>query len=266
MIRMISNRIADMGGDMHGASKARWNPGLLVDPKVIVRWQFEPGAAIVTDTGTTGTNHLGNVGVASYTSDRREGKGCADFELSEGDYMGIGHAQQSAGFPLKGGTTNKKMTICVWIKPESLPGAGAYAFIVSKEQSGQYCFDLTIQNIAGTMYLRHAIGYNGNASIEVKTASIPFVAGRWYHVAYSFDDSTKGYHIRIYGRTEDATWDATANFTNNISLDNVPWTLGVFHSLSDESWYDGLMDEFVLFNDVYGSADIDLVRKGKYKY
>jgi hypothetical protein len=224
------------------------------DPNCVALWRFEPGALTADSIGT---NALGNKGVTAQTTDRMEGSASGDFEFSENDYMSIADANLSAKYPHKNGTSNRKMSLCFWLKFESLPAPGAGALLYGKQSASPVSQALvTAYNSGGTTRLTFRTGYNGSSSVDYHLSSL--VANVWYHVALTYDSNNGNYRIRI--------WDSVANailgvdkigtqFYNAPSVDG-PVIIG--------QYLDGLMDEVVVFSDILTVAEIDKIRQGTY--
>jgi hypothetical protein len=221
-------------------------------------WKFEDGA-LTTDS--KGTNTWSNTGCAADTSNYREGAASVDVEA--GDTMTIADGSLDAGFPLKNGDTNKKISVCLWIRPDVLPAAWAEYSIYEKGLSSNTTrsFVVSITRVDGgaTTRVSMRIGYNSGGSFEQKIASTPaLTANQWYHVGVTFEDSSKAYLIRVYDYTAATAYTASGTTTNNINV-----ATGVL-SLSSAAQYDGRVDELVVFNDILSAAEIDQIRGGTY--
>jgi len=231
------------------------------DLDCVAVWRFESGA-LTTDSQRSNTLTDNNT-VGTETSDYKEGSACADFELSNSEYFSITDTNLDSAFPMKSGDTNKKLSICGWFKPESLSGGAIGVF--SKYDSGgdRRCFMLRID---GTDNFIMYIGYNGGASSEaLVTAGTP-ATGHWYHVGFTFNDSDKSWQFVLWDDTAGSkVIDASGTAANNINIS----TAGFFIGGRDENggvdyFFDGLIDEVVVFNDILTAAQIDEIRQGAY--
>jgi RHS repeat-associated protein len=228
------------------------------DPNCVAVWRLEEGA-LTADSRSSNT--LTNHGAAAQTSSYREGAGCADFERSESDYMSISDASLCSDFPLKSGDTNKKISLCAWIKIESSP-AGATQYVAGK-------YDYTNNKRSLAVYLddsRHialTIGYNGGSSYDSHPSTATLALGSWYHVAATFDDSTRAWRLNVWSETSSSVVvDMSGTNAHNINLSDAAWVVGNAHNSA--SYFDGLIDEVVVFNDVLTPEEIAQIRQGTF--
>jgi hypothetical protein len=90
-------------------------------------------------------------------------------------------------------------------------------------------------------------------------------AGQWYHLAMTYDDTTKTYRIRCYDQEADVASERTGSFANNIAVTKADIRIGASPVLAEGNYLDGLMDECAVFNDVLTAVEIDKIRQGTYK-
>ncbi len=234
------------------------------DANCVALWKLDDGVLTVDDKGTnTLTN---NNAVTSDNADFKEGDGSADFENSgaENQHLSITDTNLDAGFPLKNGDANKKISVCTWYKQESEVSLGGL-FAKWDSVGGKRSFALVTDNEIGGNYARLLLGYNGGASTEFSTIfGTNFVSGIWYHIGATFQDSDKSYRIRVWDDNAGALLDADVigNFTNNIDINNAAVTLGALNPPSN--LFDGKLDETVIFKDILTLGEIDQIRAGTY--
>ncbi len=227
------------------------------DENCVALWSVENGA-LTTDS--IGSNTLtDNNTVQSETSDYKEGSGCADFEYANSEYFNITDSNLDSDFPLKSGDTNKKISVCFWVKFESL---FAYQYLFSKWDISGSDKSFAVVMLTDTINIR--VGYNGGASDESLPFGTTVQTGRWYHVGATYDDSDKSYRLRIWDDTAGALLgsDATGNATNNIDINSADVCIGGRHGGS--SLHDGLLDEVPVFDDILSTTEIDQIRAGTY--
>lgn len=220
------------------------------DSNCVALWRFESGA-LTTDS--KGSNTLtDNNTVQEDTSNQKEGSCCADCEADNVEYFSITDGNLDSGFPLKSGDSNKKISICAWLKIESIV---SNHFIYTKYSSGNYSIRITLFS---NSKIQLRIGYNGGASSEDLYYADPgMVTGRWFHIAATFDDTDKSWKFIIWDDTASSKiLDTSGTATNNINVGSADVEIG--HG------FDGLIDEMVVFKDILSTAEIDQIRGGTY--
>jgi len=234
-----------MANDFSGDSncKAVWNldsGALTTDSK---------GSNTLTDNNTVGTDG----------ADYKQGDQSADFVNANDEYLSITDANLDAGFPLKNGDSNKKISLCFWMKHDDLV---SYYIMGKWNAAGAKRSILVSKGWGDDLWLY--IGYNGGASNESVAHASIFAANIWYHVGITLDDSDKSYRIRVWDDNASAILgsDKTGNFTNNINIEDAAWTIG----RREDSGYslDGHLDEICIFNDILTTDEIDQIRAGTY--
>jgi hypothetical protein len=225
---------------------------------VIALWNME-SAALTTDS--IGSNTLSNNGVTADTSRKMQGGSSA--YMTTGDWMDITDASLNTGFPFRsadGSGAVEEFTICAWVALDSLPGGG-YHTIIAK-----YDWDNTKRSWMCDIhsdYWGFLFGYNSGASdLVVNCSSITKpVVGRWYHVAWTFENSTGGWKCRVYDTWTDSVEEETGTIAQTVSITDSIVEIG---KAGSTNYMDGSIDELVVFNRVLSSADIDKIRQGTY--
>lgn len=230
------------------------------DPNCVALWRFEDGA-LTTDT--IGTNTLTNNNeIVSNQVDFKEGSASADFEAGSFQYMSITDADLDAGFPLKNGDANKKISICGWFLAESQP---AEAGLFSKWELTGNNRSLIIR--ADNATFNAWIGYNSGASTENLFTTGSLVVGRFYHYGFTYDNSDKSWKVRVWDDTaESIVINTSGTSTNNISAGSAPVGVGVgfFNGGTPVGFFDGEKDEVPVFKDILTIGEIDEIRQGIY--
>jgi hypothetical protein len=229
-----------------------------VDPNCVALWRFEEGHLLEDSIGNhTLANHNG------VTTDplAQEGAACANFERTASQYLSIPDANLAPGFPLKSGDTNKKISVCVWLRMEE----SIQQFLFAKDGSpGGNSFVLAVEGAAGKHYagIRRGIG-DGSTYDGQSMRSLALVADQWYHIACTYDDTDGSYRLRVYDPVTDTPFELTGKFDTKIAVTTADVRIG--GTLPSKVYYaDGLMDEMVVFNDVLTAAEIDKIRQGTY--
>jgi hypothetical protein len=229
-----------------------------VDPNCVALWRFDEPNMLKDSIGTnTLTNHNG-VTTAPLA---KQGTASANFERDASQYLSITDAALNPGFPLKSGDTNKKISVCVWVRMEE----SIQQFLFAKDGlPGGNSFVLAIQDAAGQRYATIRHGYdNGNSYEGASLLSLSLIAGEWYHIAGTYNDADRSYRIRVYDPVSDTAVERTGTFLNTISVTNAEVRIG--GTLPSTVYYaDCLMDEMVVFNDILTAAEIDKIRQGTY--
>jgi len=231
------------------------------DPHCVALWQFE-SQALTKDS--IGSNRLGNYGVSTQTADVREGTGCADFRAGQRDWMGIDDADLSADFPTRNGDKDVEMSVCFWMKPRSFAYEGT---LISKYQtmSQRRSWQLGLKGpVDGYVQVELGIGLgNSSKRYDLDAAGQKLAKNRWYHVAFTYRDKDQQFRVRVWDADADKlVYDHSDKATSALAVTRAPLILGALGTLSE--FYDGLLDEMVVFNDVLTTDEIDLIRQGRY--
>jgi hypothetical protein len=228
------------------------------DSNCKANWRFENGA-LTTDS--KGTNTLtDNNTVGTDTVNYQEGAASADFESDNTEYFDITDADLDSGFPLKSGDTNKKISVGVWIKLESLANHGNI-FHKWKASGNKRSFAFRVSSDG---LFRLYQGYNGGSSAESVDYTTAMSTGIWYHTGVTYDDSDKSYRIRVWDNNAGDFLDSdlTGSFANAINIESVDLIIGNNETSTNE--FDGLIDELVVFDDILTVGEIDEIRAGTY--
>lgn len=232
------------------------------DANCVALWSHE-GGALLTDS--IGSNTLVEVFTAP-TSDQvnyQEGAGSCDYE-ADGlwCFCTIINAKLDAGFPGKDGTSNTTFSICVWIKPESLPASGSH-YIASKVGTNENSYSIRLTYNAGTVYPELGVSQSGIDWVWY-TYGTGIVAGNWYHIGATYEGGTYAYRLRIYDltNTQILGTEITGTGPGDFNCDTGSFATAAINTTIPE--YDGLMDELVVFNDVLSADEIDAIRSGTY--
>lgn len=231
------------------------------DADCVALWSIENGA-LTTDS--VGGNTLTNPGTLVYsdTTNYKEGSGSGVRTAGAGRYMYRTDTDLDAGYPLKNGDSNKKISVCFWVRATALPAVGQHLFSYSKWDSGTRSIALSMFNDSGTVRYNFIHGYNNGDSAEfLEHAGVNITTNIWYHVGVTYDDSDKSYRIRIWDDNASSATETTGNATNNINIETADQRVIATSSDND---FAGQHDEIVVFKDVLSAAEIDKIRSGTY--
>lgn len=227
------------------------------DSDCVAVWNHDDGA-LTTDS--QGGNTLTNNGVSAETGDYKQGDASGDYEDSSSDYQSIADADCDAGFPLKSGDTGKKITILMWVKLETAITSGYDGLIGKWNTSPNRCWAIHLRGVIGGPYVGWYWSSNG-INFEMKESQPQMSAGRWYHIAVTYDDSTKAWGITVYDDSISTKYTNSGNGVNNIALNAVDLEIG--HGAGTD-YFDGLIDEVVIFKRILTSDEIDSIRSGSF--
>ncbi len=233
---------------------------VICPPRPVALWRFEPGA--FTDDSIV-RNNLTNDGAATETTDRKEGAACANLKVAERDSLTIYDDYLSTNFPTRKGDPNVVMTLCFWMKPRSFP---YNATPISKYQiaTDARSWRLFLGSAPNT-YLKLAVGKGTGDEYTEYTfnqATEKLVANHWYHVAFTYRNSDKRYHVRVWDDTDRVIRiDREGTTPAAMAVTNAPIVLG--NTPLESSYFDGLLDEVAVFNTILASPQIDKIRRGE---
>ena len=233
------------------------------DSRCKALWRFESGAL---PTDSKGTNTLTPVNTpTANTSDYKEGAASTALVYASHQFYKIADAALDAGFPLKSGDTSKKATFCFFIKPASYASNGTPQTII-----GYPGYDWgagTIKFFAALANSNELIlywGYSAGHSFYTYNTGIFLDPGAWWHIAIRIDGINKVFNVRAwkYSDSTQKTW----SYTPAIAMDIEASEFRIGGTIQSDTAYsfDGLMDEFVVFNDLLSDTEIDAIRAGTY--
>lgn len=221
-------------------------------------WRFEDGA-LTADSKGSNTLSIGNTPTAD-TSIYKEGS--ASVEIEELDYFSINDADLDAGFPLKSGDTNKKISICFWVRINELPVDNELRMCYRKSTTNKVSFLVYALNDEVKTAFVLQITEDGSSPIMLKHDS-GIAINKWYHVAYTYDVSDESYRIRVWDDTAGAILgvDKTGSGIGDIFVGDAFCVIG-YPTASNTMF--GNLDEMVIFDDVLTVEEIDQIRAGTY--
>jgi regulation of enolase protein 1 (concanavalin A-like superfamily) len=230
----------------------------VVDADCVALWKLNDGVLTVDSIGT---NTLTNSGMVSSTTIYKEGTGSALGDAL-GDQLYCNDGNLDSGFPLKSTESNKIISICGWFRCTGLPASDSRHLWGKLDSTGDLRSILVwISNT--TKYFTFGIGINTGQSLEYDSIETEIEIDVWYHIGVTFDDSDGSYRLRVWnGDADELFGEITGNFSNNISLRNINFSIGDCNNLDGAGGY---RDEVVVFSEVLTADQIDLVRKGGYE-
>ena len=224
------------------------------DSNCLCLYNCESGAL---GTDSQGSIDLANASIDADTTNFKQGSASAlANDLS--DQLWIADASLPAGFPGKSGTTNRTISLCGWIRPAGVEGWHA---IASKYSTGDAKRSWAL-NMDGAE-VKFSLGYNAGASFEeFSHAGVALSANQWYHVAATYNGSSKAWRIRVWDDTGSSVTESTGTGIQTMNLEDTEFTL--FGRDDNIGAMLGNIDELVLFDDVLTADEIDQIRAGTY--
>jgi hypothetical protein len=232
------------------------------DPNCVALWRFE--SAKLTADGV-GANLLTNHGVTANTTDKKEGVSSGDFESSQKDYFSIADTDLSAKFPFSHTTAPKTVSLAFWMRLESLPAADFTFDPFSKVNEGANKFTFATM-VDSSGHVGFLIGNGTAKQYEDAWMTQTCAIGKWYHVVVTYRDSDRTYRINVWdAATATVIVDKTGALITNVVLTNAAVCVGAREDLTAaKRYFDGLLDEMAVFNDVLTSAEIAKIRSETY--
>ena len=164
--------------------------------------------------------------------------------------------QEDSLFIADGGSTDisgseQSMTVSAWVKPES---TSEDYFIVTKYDYGNDQRQFDLQTSGSTSY-KFAVSSDGTFATgadSVSTSTAPSI-GTWVHVVGVYNAETDLLDIYING-VKDAT---SVSHVNGIHDGTSTFNIGAArNSTAPVGWYDGLIDEAIIFDRVLSVTEI----------
>lgn len=187
--------------------------------------------------------------------------------LASAGYDGVTADQQlyipdsslDGGFPFKGGTTNRNMSICFRMNPAE---AGS-KYMIQKFLSSQRSFVIWY-DASNKLYINFYDISNIERDTDLFDTGFTVDGAHWYHVAVTINGTTGAYRIRIHDYTGDAQLDSDKTGTLNGFVDPIQVSTADFVLGSPGTNWEGNLDEVVIFNDILSVAEIDQIRDSTY--
>ena len=180
--------------------------------------------------------------------------------------MRIDYSYLTSDFPTKSGDTDVEMSICFWMKQArfSYENIIISKYLIATGDRSWRIF--TSDRPAEKGVLKIGLGARNGSSFKTYTFGEPeqeLDVDHWYHVAFTYRDADRSYHVRVWDATVGALlFDAEGVAEERIAVTEAPIFLG---NLPLESrYFDGRLDEMVIFKDILTSDEIDRIRQGAY--
>ncbi|MFC1827864.1 LamG domain-containing protein, partial [Thermodesulfobacteriota bacterium] len=231
------------------------------DGNAVALWSLEEASGN-DRVDSIGSNDLSENGTTiARSTNQQEETYSADFESSTSESLTRTDANLDSGFPFKNGDTNKIISVTGWFRLDSF---ATFRVIYGKWEGadGKRVFAISVDGTSGEGDFTVRIGYNSGASAESIYSGNTIELGKWYHFGVTYEDSTKDWQVVLYEEGTGEIVNTSGTATNNINIEDAGLSLGNFFTGS--GYFDGLMDEVVVFDDILTTTEIDQIRQGTY--
>lgn len=239
------------------------------DSNCISVYRTESGALGTDAKGSQALTSLGG-GPSEDTTIFKEGACAARFVAASAYGMYRTDANLSASFPLKSGTSNTTISVCAWVYQDSVGADGDVRSIASKFESGtgaHRTFRALVATVGTSGRARLTSGDTGGNNSTTATHASDLAIQTWFHITCGYRDSDKAYRVFVRdasGNTvgSDVSGTATANIALFAQSDFMVGCQG--EHTSQQSPFDGRIDEVVIFSKLLTATDATNIAKGLY--
>ena len=169
-------------------------------------------------------------------------------KITDGDQTGLDWAGATQDFTLE-----------AWVKLGVTPGLNEIITLMSKEETSslqnQRSWWWYYRDQSNTKYLGINISTIDGTSAEALQVAQTLTAGTWYHIAVTWDASTK----TIEYFTNGSSIGSPAAGTNTVLFNSdAPFVIGTYNDdASGTRFYDGLIDDVRAWDDIRTEAEIN---------
>lgn len=199
-----------------------------------------------------------------YNTTEQQSSNCADFESTSQEYLDIANSSLDSSFPIKSGGSGT-FSLCFWMKVESAPAASTIISKYDYNVTSNRTFLMRFNNGA-TGIIETYIGISGSPYYETLDAAYQMSANRWYHIGFTFNNTTKDWKLRIWDdTTQTVVRNVSSTASNNIQLGSASFAVGAAYATgSPQNYLDAMIDEVVVFDTEISTTDIDDIRNGDF--
>jgi hypothetical protein len=233
-----------------------------VSQYLVSRWNFESSSLGADSKGTTTLTIAG--GASADTNNYIQGASSLyinNLPSYDNHIAYVTDANLPTGFPFKSTDTTKDITVCAWVRMESLDGFG---YIFSKGYTSTYPHHASFILFNNLGRIRLDVGYNEGMNYSTAQFSTTMALNRWYFVCGAYSDSTRNYRIRIWDQNANAVLgsDAAGTFTNNAYVGNYPICIGLACTTQWDGPHqlDARIDKMMVFNKALSASEMDEAR------
>lgn len=194
---------------------------------------------------------------------RKQGLLGAGFAAGDSEYGNRSDGSLSSDFPFKTGTSNLSFSICLWIRQISHPAGNMGIFSKYNTGTGNQKNFLIYYNASNNTIRAH-VGTAGTSEELGHGTGISL--NTYYHITYTYDNSTKTQWLRLRdtnGNVVGADVTRTVTLTPSATAANL--AIGCYYSSSARlGYYNGTIDEVIVFNRAITMAESDAIATGSY--
>ncbi|NGM15036.1 carboxypeptidase regulatory-like domain-containing protein [Verrucosispora sioxanthis] len=214
-------------------------------------WTFD-------ETGTTATDDSGHgnaltIGASASRVAGRSGLGTAlslpgNTAASKTGTINTPHPDTGVSTPVR---TDASFTVTAWVKISSLSGSGAQA-VVSANGSRMPAYHLGYVVSGQRWRFTMATADTDNAPMVSVHSNAAPTAGKWTHLAATFDGASKKMTLYVNGvaQTETVTLSGGFNATSDFSVGRRKWNGGY------DSFFTGVVDDVRFYNFVETATNL----------
>lgn len=228
----------------------------------VALWRFEPAAWLADDIGTATLTATG--AAAAVTTVSIEGDGSAYFSQSDVQTLSVADASLPAGFPWKGSTANRTMTLSMRVRFSAGHAADSVTLASKFNAGGFRLVKTTSGSLAITVYA------GGDLTETAAPAGAEWRENTWYHVvlvisnggATLFGTPNQQWGVCVFDEARDYWLIApeTGTFgSSSLATTSAAFLLGG----TSARWY-GWVDEVAVYNAVLPLDELILLRERAY--
>jgi hypothetical protein len=223
-------------------------------------YRFESGALTTDTKGLINLTASATAPIVN-TVDFKVGSGCAQFSYGLNSYYSITDTNLPVAWPMKSGYSNRAFTVCCWVK--GFDHGSTTRTIWAKWLANNLSFILYVSSSTRTFHV--AYGFQSNSSYDRDTG-IAFLPNEWYHIGIIVDGgTTKDVNTQIFlDSTSTAYRDRWTPTTTQMNIGTADFKIGTNPDGVTQNW-NGLIDDFVVFNRALCTEEISAIKDGTYK-
>lgn len=199
-------------------------------------WKFDERSGIVAFDSSNNDNH----GILMNGSLRVSGRRNKGLHLDGiDDYVRI-EASNSLNIP-------KAVAVAAWAKVEGT--TNDHQVILAQNYGHESCFVLEFQPDGKTPQF---VVINSDGMRADAVSSIMIQHGEWVHLVGAYD----GVNVKLY---VNGTLAGTSGLSGSIAVENKPVQIGAHTASWDRNWFNGILDEIMLYNRALSTEEIRML-------
>lgn len=228
------------------------------DSSCIALWRFEDGA-LTTDSKGTDTLNLAN-SPAGTTVLFKEGGGAITLLSASAQYAYITDSNLSSSFPLKSGVTTTQMTVCCWVRPTTVDTNKRRVWAKYNTTGNQRSVEF--YTYSNRCYFQYSTTGANSYEVDLGFTVTQMTANQWYHIALVLDWSALTWRVTFYNDTAGTDYNGSGTLNGAIYLSTADWRIGTDDNPSANLYFNGQVDEMVVFNRALSNYEVYEIRGG----